>query len=331
MSTSPTSSNGTPPIIVARGLKHTYRQSKKVRIEALHGIDLNVRQGEILGLVGPDGAGKSTLLKALCGLIHPNEGTVTLAGEAPAKVRELIGYVSETGGVDPDLTVTENLSYVAGLHSIASGTAETRAAELLQRLYLEPVADRLVATIGGGRRRMLTLAGALLPDPDFIFLDEPTNAIDPMSQRACWELLSERARAGKTIVLATQFAWEADQCTRLAFMSGGTIRRIGTPAEIRDGMAETKSGAGIASQLEDAFDSVIAGLEMHRPPPFPFSRPLQHKLGDVAIRAAGLTKSFGKVEAVHGIILKSNMVNSSDWLAKAERERRLFSECWQAC
>ena len=121
-----------------------------------------------------------------------------------------------------------------------------------------------------------------------------------MSQRACWELLSERARAGKTIVLATQFAWEADQCTRLAFMSGGTIRRIGTPAEMRDGMAEIKSGAGIASQLEDAFDSVIAGLEMHRPP-FPFSRPLQHKLGDVAIRAAGLTKSFGKVEAVHGI------------------------------
>ena len=133
MSTSATSSNGTPPIIVARGLKHTYRKSK-VRIEALHGIDLNVRQGEILGLVGPDGAGKSTLLKALCGLIHPNEGTVTLAGEAPAKVRELIGYVSETGGVDPDLTVTENLSYVAG-HSIASGTAETRAAELLQRLH----------------------------------------------------------------------------------------------------------------------------------------------------------------------------------------------------
>ena len=301
MITSATSSNGTPPIIVVRGLKHTYRKSKKVRIEALHGIDLNVRQGEILGLVGPDGAGKSTLLKALCGLIHPNEGTVTLAGEAPAKVRELIGYVSETGGVDPDLTVTENLSYVAGLHSIASGTAETRGAELLQRLHLEPVADRLVATIGGGRRRMLTLAGALLPDPDFIFLDEPTNAIDPMSQRACWELLSERARAGKTIVLATQFAWEADQCTRLAFMSGGTIRRIGTPAEMRDGMAEIKSGAGIASQLEDAFDSVIAGLESHRPPPFPFSRPLQHKLGDVAIRAAGLTKSFGKVEAVHGI------------------------------
>ena len=85
MSTSATSSNGTPPIIVARGLKHTYRKSKKVRIEALHGIDLNVRQGEILGLVGPDGAGKSTLLKALCGLIHPNEGTVTLAGEAPGK------------------------------------------------------------------------------------------------------------------------------------------------------------------------------------------------------------------------------------------------------
>ena len=156
MSTSATSSNDTPPIIVARGLKHTYRKSKKVQIEALQGIDLNVRQGEILGLVGPDGAGKSTLLKALSGLIHPNEGTVTLAGEAPAKVRELIGYVSQAGGVDPDLTVTENLSYVAGLHSIASGTAEARAAELLKRLQLEPVSDRLVrasAEVGVGCSR----------------------------------------------------------------------------------------------------------------------------------------------------------------------------------
>jgi len=300
MSTSAISSNGAPPIIVAHGLKHTTGKSKKRQVETLDGIDLTVRQGEIFGLVGPDGAGKSTLLKALSGLIHPNEGTVTLAGEAPAKVRELIGYVSQAGGVDPDLTVTENLSYVAGLHSIESETAEERAAELLKRLQLESVSDRLVTSIGGGRRRMLTLAGALLPDPDFIFLDEPTNAIDPMSRRACWELLSERARAGKTIVLSTQFAWEADQCTRIAYMSGGTIRRIGTPAEMRDRIAEIKPGAETASQLRDAFDSAIAGLEKHRPPPFPFAR-LQHKSGEVAIRAAGLTKSFGKVEAVQGI------------------------------
>ena len=93
---------------------------------------------------------------------------------------------------------------------------------------------------------MLTLAGELLPDPDFIFLDEPTNAIDPMSRRACWELLSERARAGKTIILSTQFAWEADQCTHIAFMSGGTIRRIGTPAEMRDRISEIDPGVGTA-------------------------------------------------------------------------------------
>ena len=148
---------------------------------------------------------------------------------------------------------------------------------------------------------MLTIAGALLPDPDFIFLDEPTNAIDPMSRRACWELLSERARAGKTIVLSTQFAWEADQCTRIAFMSGGAIRRVGTPAEMRDRISEIKPGAGTASQLRDAFDSVIAGLEQHRPPSFPFAKPVQPKSAEVAIRATGLTKSFGKVEAVQGI------------------------------
>lgn len=302
MRSSSTSSSDPNPIIVVRGLKHAYRQSKKVRIQALRGIDLTVQQGEILGLVGPDGAGKSTLLKALSGLIHPDEGTVTLAGEAPGKVRDLIGYVSRTGGVDPDLTVDENLSYIAGLHGLASGIAEERSTELLERLQLEAVADRLVASIGGGRRRLLALAGELLPDPDFIFLDEPTTAIDPMSRRTCWELLFERARAGKTIVLATQFASEAVQCTRIAYMSDGTVRRIGTPAEMRDRVSKINPDGGTANQLRDAFDSAIAGLEKHRPPPFPFARSVQqHKFGEAAIRAAGLTRSFGKVEAVAGI------------------------------
>ena len=304
MTSDATSSNDPNPIIVVRGLTHTYRKSKKIWIEALNGIDLTVQQGEILGLVGPDGAGKTTLLKALSGLIHPTEGTVTLAGEAPAKVRELIGYVSQTGGVDPDLTVIENLSYIAGLHNLDDATAEERAADLLKRLQLEQVADRLVASIGGGRRRMLTLAGELLPDPEFLFLDEPTTAIDPLSRRACWELLFERARAGKTIVVATQFAWEADQCTRIAFMSGGTISHIGTPTEMRDRISETNRGGGSANDLRDAFDSEIAGLEKHRPPPFPFARPVQPRSGELAIRAAGLTKSFGKVEAVQGINLE---------------------------
>ena len=174
MSTSVTSSNGAPPVIVAHGLKHSYRKTKKVRIESLHGIDLTVQQGEILGLVGPDGAGKSTLLKALSGLIHPNEGTVMLAGEAPAKVRELIGYVSQAGGVDPDLTVSENLSYVAGLHSIESETAEERTAELLKRLQLESVSDNRPAKRARGcaasarrtaDRRAVRAGGSILARP----------------------------------------------------------------------------------------------------------------------------------------------------------------------
>ena len=279
MSTSATLSTGSPPIIVVRDLNHTYGK-KKIRFEALKGIDLTIQRGEIFGLVGPDGAGKSTLLNALSGRIHPNEGTVTVKGGPPGDVRELIGYVSQTGGINHDLTVIENLTYVAGLHSIVSVTAEARTDELLRRLQLQQVADRLVKTIGGGRRRMLALAAALLPDPDFLFLDEPTTAIDPMSRRACWELLSERARAGTTIVLATHFAWEADQCTRIAFMSGGTIRRIGIPAEMH---------------------SEIGGLETDQPPPFPFTRSLQHTPGDAAIRATGLMKSFGNFEAVQGI------------------------------
>lgn len=301
MTTDARLSEDSSPAIVVRGLNHSYRKSKKISLEALHGIDLTVSQGEIIGLVGPDGAGKSTLLKALSGLIHPTEGTVTLKGQPLEDVRELIGYVSQAGGVYADLTVAENLSYVAGLHGIESETAEARAAELLKRLQLEQVADRVVKTIGGGRRRMVALASALLPDPDFLFLDEPTTAIDPMSRRACWELFSERARAGKTIVLVTHFAWEADQCTRIAYMAGHTIRSIGDPKEMRARMAEIKPGAATASQLRDVFESAITGLAKDRPPPFPFAKPLRHKSADVAIRAAELTKSFGKVEAVQGI------------------------------
>src|SRR5215471_16166334 len=255
MSTGARSSEGSTPVIEVRGLKHTYRKSKKISFAALQGINLTVWQGEILGLVGPDGAGKSTLLKALSGLIHPGEGTVTLKGEPLENVRERIGYVSPTGGFYPDLSVAENLSYVAGLHSIEGETAEARADELLKRLQLEQIADRLVKTIGGGRRRMLALASALLPDPDFLFLDEPTAAIDPMSRRACWELFTERARAGKTIVLVTQFASDADQCTRIAYMAGGTVRRIGEPAEMRARLAEIKPGDATVSQLGDVFES----------------------------------------------------------------------------
>ena len=299
-----TSSNDPRTVIEVRGLKHTYRKSKKVLIESLRGIDLTVKQGEIIGLVGPDGAGKSTLLRVLTGLIHPINGTVTLAGAAPAKVRELIGYVAQTGGADLDLTVIENLSYIAGLHDLASEPADGRCQELLKRLQLEPVANRLVASIGGGRRRLVTLAGELLPNPDFLFLDEPTAAIDPVSRRAFWEILFERAEAGKTIVLATQFAWEADQCTRIAFMSGGTIRRIGTPAEMRERVSEMNPDAGTASRLRDAFDSAVVGLEKHTPLPFPFSRLRQPTIADVAIRASGLSKSFGKVDAVQGIDLE---------------------------
>src|ERR1044072_6339176 len=103
MSTGASSSEGSTPVIVVRGLKHAYRKSKKIWVEALHGIDLAVWQGELLGRVGPDGAGKSTLLQALGGLIHPKEGTVTLNDEPPEDVRELIGYVSPAGGVYPDL------------------------------------------------------------------------------------------------------------------------------------------------------------------------------------------------------------------------------------
>ncbi|HYW74284.1 MAG TPA: ATP-binding cassette domain-containing protein [Pyrinomonadaceae bacterium] len=305
MSTGARSSEGPTPVIEVRGLKHTYRKSKKISFAALHGIDLTVWQGEILGLVGPDGAGKSTLLKALGGLIRPSEGSVTLEGEPLEEVRERIGYVSPAGGVYPDLSVAENLSYVAGLHSIASGPAEARADELLKRLQLEQVADRLAITIGGGRRRMLALASALLPDPDFLFLDEPTTAIDPMSRRACWEIFSERARAGKTIVLVTQFASDADQCTRIAYMAGGTISRIGQPVEMRAQLAETKPGDATESRLGDVFESAIAGLEKDRPPPFPFAKPLrplrQSSSGGVAIRTSELTKSFGKIDAVQGI------------------------------
>src|SRR5690348_3105570 len=102
MSTSATLSTGSPPIIVVRGLNHTYAKSKKIRFEALKGIDLTIHQGEIFGLVGPDGAGKSTLLNVLSGRIHPNEGTVTVKGGPPGDVRELFGYVSQNGGVNHD-------------------------------------------------------------------------------------------------------------------------------------------------------------------------------------------------------------------------------------
>ncbi|HLZ55883.1 MAG TPA: ATP-binding cassette domain-containing protein, partial [Ktedonosporobacter sp.] len=168
----------------------TMRDRKKVQVDALSGVDLQVQKGEIFGFLGPNGAGKTTMLRILATLLPPDKGRAVVAGydllREPKKVRTCIGYVSQAGGADSMSTGRENLILQARLYDLTASTARKRAAELISNLEMTSFADRLVRTHSGGQRRRLDLALGLVHQPKLLFLDEPTLGLDPQSRAQVW-------------------------------------------------------------------------------------------------------------------------------------------------
>ncbi len=177
------------PIISAAGLARTF-QTKHGPVEAVRGIDLTVRPGEILGFLGPNGAGKTTTLRMLTTLLKPTGGAATVAGHDlatdPAGVRRAIGYVAQSGGVDPQVTAREELVTQGRLYRLAKTQAAERAEELARDLDLTGLLDRKCAALSGGQRRRLDIAMALTHRPKILFLDEPTTGLDPGSRADLW-------------------------------------------------------------------------------------------------------------------------------------------------
>ncbi len=201
------------------------------------GISLDIVRGECFGLLGPNGAGKTTTLRLLLGLIEPDGGRVELLGNAvPKQAREArlrVGVVPQMDNLDPDFTVAENLMVYGRYFGMTDATIEARLPELLEFANLAHKKDAKVPTLSGGMKRRLTLARALVNDPEVIFLDEPTTGLDPQARHLIWQRLRELTARGKTLVLTTHFMDEAERlCHRLAVMDNGRIISSGTPREL---------------------------------------------------------------------------------------------------
>jgi ABC-2 type transport system ATP-binding protein len=204
---------------------------------AVDGLNLQVRRGELFGLVGPDGAGKTTTLRLLTGVLRADSGTIRVGGlPIPAaldQVRRRLGYVAQRFSLYGDLTVAENLSLTASLFGVPRAIAAERAGRLLHLTGLTAARDRQAQFLSGGMKQKLALAAALIHEPDLLVLDEPTNGVDPVARREFWRLLTGLRGGGVTVIVSTAYLDEAELCGRIGFMAGGRLLAIGAPAELR--------------------------------------------------------------------------------------------------
>ena len=239
-------------IIEARGLTKRFGE-----LTAVDHLDLSVGKGEIFGLVGPDGAGKTTTLRMLCGLMDPSEGGASVAGHDVAResqaVKDQIGYMAQRFGLYQDLTVEENMIFYADLFDITGQTRADLTGQLLAMTRMEPFRGRPAGQLSGGMKQKLALMCTLLHRPQILFLDEPTNGVDPVSRRDFWAILYQLLKDGITIFMTTSYLDEAERCNRVGLMHKGKLIRCSTPAAMK---AETG-----AANLEGAFIKTIHAVE----------------------------------------------------------------------
>lgn len=217
------------PVLKARGLRKAYGSQ-----EVVCGVDLEVASGECFGLLGPNGAGKTTTLKLCLGLIDADAGHIRLLGETvPARAREArarVGVVPQFDNLDPDFTVAENLIVFGRYFGLSGRDIRPRIPALLDFAGLAGRAQARIQTLSGGMKRRLTLARALVNDPQLIIMDEPTTGLDPQARHLIWERLRRLTQEGKTLLLTTHFMEEAERlCDRLAIMDRGRIIAEGSP------------------------------------------------------------------------------------------------------
>jgi lipooligosaccharide transport system ATP-binding protein len=206
-------------------------------LEVVAGVDFELEPGECFGLLGPNGAGKTTTLRLCLGLTDPDGGEIAMFGfpvpERAREARSRVGVVPQVDNLDPDFTVRENLLVYGRYFAMPREQIERRIPPLLQFAGLAARADAKIQTLSGGMKRRLTLARALINDPDLLFLDEPTTGLDPQARHLIWERLRQLLNQGKTIFLTTHFMDEAERlCHRLAIMDRGRIIAQGPPRRL---------------------------------------------------------------------------------------------------
>jgi len=212
-------------------------------LAAVDELSITVGEGEIFGLVGPDGAGKTTTMRLLTAIMDPSSGDAWVAGYHVVRdaetIKEHIGYMSQRFGLYPDLTVLENIHFYADIYEVPRRGRQERIDRLLAFSNLTPFKRRLAGNLSGGMKQKLGLACALVHTPKVLFLDEPTNGVDPVSRRDFWRILYQLLRERVTIFLSTAYLDEAERCNRLALIHQGRLLACGTPQEVKGLMRGT--------------------------------------------------------------------------------------------
>lgn len=211
--------------------------------QAVKNFQLEIRNGDIYGLLGANGAGKTTAIKIICGLLDPSSGSVTLLGKSKglraASVRSRIGYMSQKFALYDDLTIGENLDFYARLYGVDESVREERKKWVLESAELSEEAGMLTRSLPGGWKQRVAFGAAVMHEPEAIFLDEPTSGVDPLARRAMWRMINDFADRGAGILVVTHYLEEAEQCNRLGFMVAGEIISQGSPGEVKANMKGT--------------------------------------------------------------------------------------------
>jgi ABC-2 type transport system ATP-binding protein len=219
--------------IRARGLTKRFGA-----LVAVDHVELSVPKAKVYGFLGPNGSGKSTTIRMLCGLLTPSEGQIEVLGlripEQAEALRRRVGYMTQKFSLFDDLTVRENLEFLAAVQDVPKAQARQRVDALVAQYRFGDRQQQLAGTMSGGQKQRLALAGAVIHEPELLFLDEPTSAVDPESRRDFWEKLFELADAGTTILVSTHLMDEAERCHHLVILDHGKLVADGTPKTLMD-------------------------------------------------------------------------------------------------
>ena len=241
---------------------------------AVDHVNLTVKEGEIFGFLGPNGAGKTTTISVLTTLIKPTEGTASIAGHnlvtEGSAIRSIIGVVPQTFALFPELTAMENLTYIGKLYGMSKAEIKERSDHLLKTVSLSEYHDTIANDFSGGMKQLLSLAASIMSSPKILFMDEPTNGLDPESRIAVRELTKELNQQGTTIIYTTHDMAEAEKiCNRIVIMDGGRIIATGTGEELKHLIPDSHA---VEIELESPSERIIEGLRK-----LPFVTSVQQK------------------------------------------------------
>jgi ABC-2 type transport system ATP-binding protein len=212
------------------------------KVTAVDNLQLQVKKGEIYGLVGPDGAGKTTTIRLLCGLLNIIEGDAIISGTSvksdPETVKQKIGYMPQRFSLYGDLTVIENLNFFADLYQVPKDARKKKIAQLLEFSRLTPFIKRRAEQLSGGMKQKLALSCTLIHEPEILFLDEPTTGVDPVSRREFWKILYSLNENGMTILISTPYMDEAELCNTIGFMHQGKLIAVDTPQNLKSKLSD---------------------------------------------------------------------------------------------